>query len=86
MRVNGTEMYLRRFKIYAAATMPASAMSKVDYFRVARDGCTASSNRSPMDTADLPARLVDFVPRGPQTTFDATSSDCYATAFLYPTP
>jgi hypothetical protein len=47
MRVNGTEMYLRRFKIYAAATMPASAMSKVDYFRVARDGCTDSSNRSP---------------------------------------
>jgi hypothetical protein len=36
MRVNGTEMYLRSFKIYAPATMPASAMSKVDYFRVAR--------------------------------------------------
>jgi hypothetical protein len=25
MRVNGTEMYLRRFMIYAPATMPASA-------------------------------------------------------------
>jgi hypothetical protein len=36
MRVNGTEMYLRRFKIYAPGTMPAGAMSKVDYFRVAR--------------------------------------------------
>jgi hypothetical protein len=37
MRVNGTEMYLRRFKIYAPATMPPGAMSKMDYFRVARD-------------------------------------------------
>ena len=36
MRVNSTEMYLRRFKIYPPATMPASAMSKVDYFRVVR--------------------------------------------------
>jgi hypothetical protein len=35
MRVNGTEMYPRRFKIYAPATMPESAVSKVDYFRVA---------------------------------------------------
>ena len=36
MRVNGTEKYHRSFKIYAPATMPASAMSKVDYFWVAR--------------------------------------------------
>jgi hypothetical protein len=37
MRVNGTEMYQRSFNIYAPAIMPASAMSKVDYFRMARD-------------------------------------------------
>ncbi len=37
MRVNGTEIYQRSFKIYASATMPAGAMSNVDYFRVARD-------------------------------------------------
>jgi hypothetical protein len=29
MRVNDTEMYLRSFKIYTPATMPASAMSKI---------------------------------------------------------
>jgi len=36
IRVNGTEMHQRSFKIYTPATMPASAMSKMDYFRVAR--------------------------------------------------
>src|SRR5712692_6656043 len=40
MRVNGTEMYQRSFKIYAPATMPASAMSKVDYFPVGREPTT----------------------------------------------
>lgn len=32
----GNEMYQRRFKTYAPATLPAIAMSKVHYFRVAR--------------------------------------------------
>lgn len=58
MRVNGTEMYLRRFKIYAPATMPASAMSKVDYFRVARDPSRIDATRGDhFLQADFPALI-----------------------------
>lgn len=45
MRVNGTEMHQRSFNIYAPAAMPASAMSKVDYFRVTRHPTSVVSNR-----------------------------------------
>jgi hypothetical protein len=37
MRVNGTEMYLRRFKIHTPVVIPASALGKVDWIRVRRD-------------------------------------------------
>jgi len=72
MRVNGTEMYLRSFKICMPVIIPASAKGKLDYFRIARENesvqdgrhiCTSKIESS--SSAEFPRpRPVQALPRG----------------------
>jgi hypothetical protein len=64
MRVNGTEMYLRRFKICIPVIIPVRAMGELDYFRIARCFAqkfvytVAALNRPGDDVLKRPSALV----------------------------